>query len=164
MPRLPVLTIPHPRLKQPSLTADPHTPATCQLITDLIETVHAHPFCVGIAAPQTGFLQRIVIIDLTRGRKPQPNHGLLVMVNPVIHCATGTLSGREGCLSVPDLTGNVTRAEQIEIHAVDRQGTPFTLQTGGFEAIVIQHELDHLNGILFLDRVTSLKTDVFRRK
>ena len=92
------------------------------------------------------------------------NHGNLVLINPEIVSKEGKITGRDGCLSVPDWTGNVTRFEKITVQALDSSGKPLRFETEGFEAVVIQHEIDHLDGLLFLDRVSSLKTDIFRRK
>jgi peptide deformylase len=86
------------------------------------------------------------------------------MVNPEIISRSGQKVMREGCMSVPDYTGNVTRAEEIIVEFLDRDGSERVIRAAGFEAVAIQHELDHLDGLLFLDRVSSLNTDVFRRK
>ena len=119
---------------------------------------------VGIAAPQVGRFQRIVIVDCSRLRKPVPNHGNRVLVNPEIIHWDGYEIGREGCLSVPDYTGNVIRATRIGIKARDSRGEPLELAMEGFEARAMQHEIDHLDGLLFIDRVVSRRTDLFRRK
>jgi len=86
------------------------------------------------------------------------------MINPEILEREGQETMREGCMSVPDYTGNVTRAESIVVQFLDRAGREQVIRASGFEAVAIQHEFDHLDGLLFLDRVSSLKTDVFRRK
>lgn len=134
------------------------------LVDDLIDTLSASPGCVGIAAPQVGELVRLIVVDVSRGRKPVPNHGRLVLVNPRLTEKAGHAPGREGCLSIPQLTANVVRPESIVVEFIDRTGQPVRMETSGFEARVIAHEIDHLDGLLFLDRVSSLKTDVFRRK
>jgi peptide deformylase len=86
------------------------------------------------------------------------------MVNPEIIDKSGKRTMREGCMSVPDYTGNVDRAEEIVVQFIDRSGEERVVRAGGFEAVAIQHEIDHLDGLLFLDRISSLKTDLFRRK
>jgi peptide deformylase len=134
------------------------------LIQDLLDTLYDAPGCVGIAAPQIAQMKRIIIIDASRNTKNPPNHGRMILINPVFEEQTGELLAREGCLSIPDLTANVRRAEHIKLSALDENGQKVQVETGGFEARVILHEYDHLDGILFLDRVASLKTDVFRRK
>jgi peptide deformylase len=120
---------------------------------------------VGVAAPQIGSTRRVVVIDVSKSKLGRDNnHGLLVMINPEILEREGQETMREGCMSVPDYTGNVTRAESIVVQFLDRAGREQVIRASGFEAVAIQHEFDHLDGLLFLDRVSSLKTDVFRRK
>lgn len=129
------------------------------LYTDLEETLLQAPGCVGIAAPQIGCSQRVVMIDVRDSA-----YGRLLLVNPEIVSHEGLVRGREGCLSVPDFTGNVIRAESVIVQAQDRQGREQELAFTGFEARVVQHELDHLDGLLFLDRLISRRHDLFRRK
>ncbi|HEY9199020.1 MAG TPA: peptide deformylase, partial [Gammaproteobacteria bacterium] len=118
----------------------------------------------GIAAPQVGRFQRIVIVDVSQMKRPVPNHGHLILVNPEITQWDGYAVGREGCLSVPDYTGNVIRAERIHLVAFDPQGGRLEFDMEGFEARAVQHEMDHLDGLLFLDRLVSKRNDLFRRK
>jgi len=135
------------------------------LIQNLVDTMLASGHSVGVAAPQIGALLRVAVVDVSRSKLGRDNHhGLLTMVNPEILSRSGQKVMREGCMSVPDYTGNVTRAEEIVIEFLDRDQSTRVIQASGFEAVAIQHELDHLDGLLFLDRVSSLKTDVFRRK
>jgi peptide deformylase len=120
---------------------------------------------VGVAAPQIGVLSRIVVVDVSKSKLGKDNnHGLLEMINPEILEKSGSKTMREGCMSVPDYTGNVTRAEHIVVEFSNREGQLRVIEASGFEAVAIQHELDHLDGLLFLDRVSSLKTDLYRRK
>jgi peptide deformylase len=161
---LEVLTYPNPALKQISAAVDVIDASMQSLIQDLLETLDHYPGCVGIAAPQTGNLKRLIIIDASRNRKPVPNHGRHVLLNPLIEWQEGKEVGREGCLSLPDFTANVSRATSIKCRALGADGQEVVLETSGFEARVILHEIDHLDGLLFLDRVSSLKTDVFHRK
>jgi peptide deformylase len=161
---LEILTIPDPRLKQESLPVERFDDELRAFIADLEETRAAGPAAVGIAAPQVGRFQRIVILDVSKARKPVPNHGYMVLVNPEILEWDGYEMGREGCLSVPDYTGNVIRATRIKLKAQDPQGNPLEYDMEGFEARAVQHELDHLDGMLFIDRVVSRRTDLFRRK
>jgi len=120
--------------------------------------------CVGIAAPQVGEHKRIVIADVSNHKKAVDKNGLLVMINPVIIEASGAVINREGCLSVPDYTGNVQRPDRIKVRFTDIKGVEKELGTSGFEAVVIQHEMDHLDGILFIDRITNTRADLFKRK
>jgi len=161
---LSILVYPNPLLKAVSEPVSEIDQAIEQLIADLVETLDSQPGCVGIAAPQTANMKRIIVIDASRNRKPVPNHGRMVLINPVIEWSDGSEIGREGCLSLPDFTANVKRAKTIRCRARTPEQDDFVVETSDFEARVIQHEADHLDGFLFLDRVSSLKTDVFRRK
>ena len=125
--------------------------------------MRAGPPSVGIAAPQVGRFERIVIIDVSS--KPDiPNHGKLILINPKIVSKQGSVVGREGCLSVPDYTGNVMRAEALTLQALNLVGKTVNYQMEGFEARAISHEIDHLEGVLFLDRLVSRRNSLFRRK
>ena len=156
---------PDPILKTACAPIEAFDASVDTLIQDLIDTMVAAGHSVGVAAPQIGVTRRAVVVDVSKSKLGRENnHGLLVMVNPVILEKAGCGTMREGCMSVPDYTGNVSRAEQVVVQFLDRQGRETVIQAGGFEAVAIQHELDHLDGFLFLDRVSSLKTDVFRRK
>lgn len=135
------------------------------LVQDLLDTMIASGHSVGVAAPQVGALLRVVVVDVSNSKLGRDNnHGQLVMINPEILEQSGEKIMREGCMSVPDYTGNVARAEEILVQFTNRCGKPEVIRASGFEAVAIQHELDHLDGLLFLDRVSSLKTDLFRRK
>lgn len=164
MASLEILTYPDERLKQESQPVERFDDELRAFLADLEATMLAGPGGVGIAAPQVGRFQRIVIVDCSRTRKPVPNHGRLVLVNPEIAAWQGMASGREGCMSVPDYTGNVIRAERITLSYQDPQGNPQQLDAEGYEARAIQHEIDHLDGLLFLDRLVSRRNDLFRRK
>ncbi|MEN8167796.1 MAG: peptide deformylase [Pseudomonadota bacterium] len=161
---LEILKLPDERLKQVSAPVERFDEALHAFIDDLEETRLNGPAAVGIAAPQVGRSRRIVIIDCSHTRKPVPNHGRLVLVNPEITEWDGFELGREGCLSVPDYTGNVIRAERIGLTAQDPQGEDRAYEMEGFEARALQHEVDHLDGILFVDRLVSRRTDLFQRK
>ena len=159
-----ILCYPDPLLKKRSSAVSDYKPETEQVVQDMIDTLHSFPGCVGLAAPQIGVSVRIVAIDCSRSaRVKEPHHGLVVMINPVITSQEGERSGREGCLSIPDYTANVTRAESIVVKGITHDRQERSITCTGFEAVVFQHEIDHLDGILFLDKVKSLKTDVFRR-
>jgi len=161
---LPVRTFPDPLLKTRTHPIERITPTVRRLIDDLIETMRGHPRCVGLAAPQVGVSLRVAVVDVTGHPKAERSSGLMVFVNPQITAQEGWLIQREGCLSIPDLTGNVGRALRIQVNALDASGRGWTRWLEGFEAIAAQHELDHLAGKLFLDRVANLRADVFRRK
>ena len=133
----------------------------------MTDTFSRSPGCVGIAAPQIGYLTRIIIVDVAHSKKARKNssvHNRLYCINPKIIHQTGSIMFREGCLSIPDFTANVIRAERISVSYYDEHFVYKTIDAYGFEAVVLQHEIDHLDGKLFLDRVRSFTTDVFRRK
>lgn len=146
-----------------ALPAGPLDPAMRRLAEDLLETMASFPGCVGIAAPQVGALVRIVAIDVTGHRRAVSCHGRQVLVNPRIVASEGRVRMREGCLSIPDFTGNVHRAERVVVEATGVDGSDLRLECDAYEARVVLHELDHLDGMLFLDRVDSAR-DVFPRK
>ena len=121
--------------------------------------------CVGVAAPQLAEPVRMVAVDVSEHpRAPESAHGLLVLVNPRVVAATGAEVAREGCLSIPVLTANVRRAVEVSVEAVSPSGGAISIASEGFQARCLQHEIDHLDGVLFLDRVYSLEHDVFRRR
>jgi len=161
---LEILTYPDERLKQEATPVEQIDDELRGFIADLEETMEAGPGGVGIAAPQVGRFQRIVIVDCSKTRKPVPNHGRLFLINPEITEWEGMAVGREGCMSVPDYTGNVIRAEAVTLKALDMDGNEQEYRCEGFEARAIQHEMDHLDGMLFLDRLVSRRNDLFKRK
>jgi len=161
---LDVLQIPHPFLKARAHLVQPDHAGLQTFIDDMVETLYHHPRCVGLAATQVGKPWRLIIVDAARAPKEGTRHGRIILLNPWIVRHAGPRLLREGCLSVPHYTGNVLRAYAVEIHGKDRAGNAVEIKADGFEAVVFQHELDHLDGKLFLDRVASLETDVFRRK
>ena len=152
-----VLLYPHPALKQ---VAAPAQPADAERVReDLVDTMRSFPGCVGLAAPQIDELTRVIAVDVSEHPKAETSNGLLVLANPRVVAEEGSIVMREGCLSIPDLTANVRRATKVTIEHADG-----VVESEGFEARCVLHELDHLDGILFLDRVESLVDDVFRRK
>lgn len=162
MDLLEVLTVPDARLKQISHPVE-HFDSSLQDFVQVLEaTMRASPGGVGIAAAQVGHLSRLVIVDVST-KKNIKHHGRLVLVNPEITDWEGMQKGREGCMSVPDFTGNVIRAKAISLKAYDEKGNLNHYDCEGYEARAIQHEIDHLDGILFLDRLVSRRTDLFKR-
>lgn len=158
-----ILQYPDERLKQVSAPVTGFDAALRELLDDLEDSIRAGPGSVGIAAPQIGVLQRVVVVDVSA--KPGiPHHGCLRLVNPEIVTRSGEIRGREGCMSVPDYTGNVLRARELRLRAQDADGRWQEWDCQGYEARAVQHELDHLDGVLFLDRVVSPRHDLFRRK
>lgn len=165
MPAQRILTFPHPLLKKLTHRIDKIDASIQGLIEDLIDTMNAGPGSVGVAAPQIGVALSVCVVDVSKSRHGKDNnHGLLAMLNPEVIAASGNSVMREGCMSVPDYTGDVERATTITVRYMDQDGNSRTVEASGFEAVAIQHEIDHLDGILFLDRIISLKTGLFRRK
>ena len=163
---LEIITYPDARLKQVTEDVKIFDSELADFISDLEETMAAGPGGVGIAAPQVGVMQRIAIIDVSQYPKIKKakHHGHLVLINPEIVDWQGMKKGREGCMSVPDFTGNVIRAENIVLTALDEHGIKCEYEMEGFEARAVQHEIDHLDGLLFLDRLVSRRNDLFKRK
>ncbi len=161
----PIRVYPDPILKQVAEPVEEIDESLVEVIQDLVDTMLDAGHSVGVAAPQIGVLQRVVVVDVSKSKLGRDNnHGLLEMVNPEIIERSGSKMMREGCMSVPDYTGNVTRAEHIVVEFTNRNGQLRVIEASDFEAVAIQHEMDHLDGLLFLDRVSSLKTDLYRRK
>ena len=165
MKKLEILKYPDERLKILSSEVLDFGKDLASFVEELRLIMINSPACVGIAAPQVNVHKRIVLVDTSRSKHKENkvSHGFMGLINPKIVKFEGDIVVREGCLSVPDFTGNVKRHYWIEIEAMDVKGRVYTLETEGFEAVVIQHEIDHLDGKLFIERVVSPK-DLFRRK
>ncbi|HUF32742.1 MAG TPA: peptide deformylase [Acidimicrobiales bacterium] len=159
----PVLQLPHPVLSRPCVPVGELDDAARRLGRDLLDAMRSADHSVGVAAPQIGVSRRAFCIDVTGHRKARSCHGEVVLFDPVVVSSSGVEVGREGCMSVPDLTGDVPRATEIVVRGVDLAGRERTLTCDAFEARAVQHELDHLDGLLFLDRVVS-DDRVFRRR
>jgi peptide deformylase len=160
----PVVVAPHPVLSRPGGKVDPTDPAVVVLAADLVATMRVSPGCVGLAAPQVGVAVRVFVVDVTGHPKAYTCHGTLVLCNAEVIEATRWQKGREGCLSVPDLTGDVKRAGRLVVTGqLPGTGEPVTLTTDAFEARALQHEIDHCDGKLFLDRVPGPHA-IFARK
>lgn len=162
MPVRPVLRLPEPVLKHRSQPVGRVDDAARALAVDLVDTMRASPACVGLAAPQIGVGLRAFAIDVTGHRKARSCHGEVVLFDPEVLVASDPVRAREGCMSVPDLTGDVARPTVVVVRGLTVEGEERVLQVDAFEARAIQHEIDHLDGLLFLDRVGSADA-VFRR-
>ncbi|TCT23791.1 peptide deformylase [Thiobaca trueperi] len=158
MPKLDILTFPDPRLRNKALPVTQVDADIRRLVDDMLETMYAAPG-IGLAAPQVNISRRVVVID-TSEHKDTP----LCLINPNILSAEGREQMDEGCLSVPGFFETVTRAEWIRIEALDRDGNPFTLDADGLLAVCIQHEIDHLDGKLFVDHISMLKRQRIKHK
>jgi len=165
MPIQPILRYPHPVLKRIASRVEVIDGDICSLVQDLLDTMVAGPGSVGVAAPQIGASLRVCVVDVSTSRHGRDNnHGRLCMINPEITARSGAAVMREGCMSVPDYTGDVERATTITVTFTEPDGTTRSITASGFEAVAIQHEMDHLDGILFLDRIVCITTGLFRRK
>jgi len=143
---------------------DPCDPATIALCSDLVATMEVSPGCVGLAAPQIGVIGRAFCVDVTGHPKARTVHGLIVLVNAELVEATRNEKGREGCMSVPDFTGDVKRATRVSVRGqLPISGEEVMITTDAFEARALQHEIDHCSGHLFLDRVAGAHA-IFPRK
>jgi peptide deformylase len=161
---LPVVTAPTSVLSSVGAEVDPEDPEVVQLAADLVATMRVSPGCVGLAAPQVGVGAQVFVVDVTQHPKTAISHGTFVLCNARVVEASRWRPGREGCMSVPDLTGDVKRAGRLVVEAVlPGTGAPVRLTTDAFEARAVQHEIDHCQGKLFLDRVAGAHA-VYQRK
>lgn len=159
----PVLQLPAAVLMCPSEPVGRVDDSARALAQDLLDTMVASPACVGLAAPQIGVGRRAFAVDVTGHRKARSCHGAFVLFDPAVVAATGPEVAREGCMSVPDLTGDVARATAVTVTGLGVDGEHVTLHVDAFEARAVLHELDHLDGMVFLDRVAGPHA-VFPRK
>jgi peptide deformylase len=147
-------------LHDPARPVDAITPDVDRLIGDMIDTMYAAPG-VGLAAPQVGVSLRIFVVDISIGRDPS---GLLVMINPEFVERDGTQLEEEGCLSVPGFNATVVRPTRAVVKGLDRHGSARQVEGAGLLARAFQHEMDHLDGMLFVDRIRGIKRDLIVRK
>ncbi len=134
-----------------------------RLIDDMVATMHAAPG-VGLAANQVGVSLQLAVIDLSSRENEEQRHPLLVIINPEILSLEGSVAEEEGCLSIPDYAEKVKRAARVKVRAQDRTGKFFEIEAEGLLAKALQHEVDHLNGLLFVDHLSPLKKNFFRRR
>ena len=159
----PVLRLPAPALKTVARPAGDAV-AAAAMAADLVDTMRAHDHCVGLAAPQLGVGLRAFCVDVTGHPKARSSAGLVVLLDPELVAAGAPAVAREGCMSVPDLTGNVARPATVAVQGTTPEGATRLVEADAIEARALLHELDHLDGLLFLDRVVSASTDLFRRR
>ncbi len=158
----PVVLYPDERLKTVCAPIEPGEEAVA-IARDLLDTMNTVPG-VGIAAPQIGVLRRVILVDASRNPRHPPGQGLVLLVNPVIVRSEGDQTFKEGCLSIPQYLARIHRAQSITVEAWTPEGEAVRFDAEGFEAVVLQHEIDHLDGILFLDRIRDLRRDLYERK
>ncbi len=158
MAMLPILHYPDPRLRNPALPVAGVDEAIRQLLDDMLETMYAAPG-IGLAAPQVNVSKRVIVVDISDERNAP-----LYFVNPEITLRTGVEEMEEGCLSVPTIYEPVQRAARIQVRALGRDGQAYEMAADGLLAVCIQHEVDHLDGKLFVDYLSELKRRRIRRK
>ena len=160
-----IILVPDKRLNTPCDLVTNFDPSLRELIRDLEDTMRGGAGSVGVAAPQIGEMRRVTVVDTSVHRKfGADSQGFFALINPCIIAREGERTGREGCMSLPDFTANVRRAMRVLVRFQDSTGEEKEVWCEDFEAVAMQHEIDHLDGILFLDRVSNLQTDVFPRK
>jgi peptide deformylase len=159
----PVLRLPAPALKAVARPVGDAV-AAAAMAADLVDTMRAYDHCVGLAAPQIGVGLRAFCVDVTGHPKARSCAGLVVLLDPELVAAGAPAVAREGCMSVPDLTGNVARPVTVAVRGTTPEGATRLVEADAIEARALLHELDHLDGLLFLDRVVSASTDLFRRR
>jgi peptide deformylase len=158
---LDVLTYPDRFLTQPTKAVENIDGKIQKMIDNMAETMYDAPGA-GLASIQVGFDKSIIVYDSLPG---ETNKSLQVLLNPVILESEGEiLSENEGCLSVPDFRSDVKRSSLVLVEGIDREGNPLKIEAEGYMAIVLQHEIDHLNGILFIERISSLKRQLYKRR
>ena len=155
---LDILTFPDPRLRQKARPVEQVDDQIRRLVDDMLETMYAAPG-IGLAATQVDVQRQVVVIDVSEGHDTP-----LCFINPRLVAREGSEQMDEGCLSVPGFFEAVTRAERVTVEALDRDGNPFTLEADGLLAVCIQHEMDHLEGILFIDHLSRLKRNMALKK
>jgi peptide deformylase len=157
---LEIFKYPDPRLSRIARPVENISDDIVQLVNDMAETMYAAPG-VGLAATQVGALHRVIVLDIDH-ENPQKN--VYKLINPVISRAEGEVLWEEGCLSVVDFTAEVRRAARVEVVALDTNEKEFKIEAEGLLAIALQHEIDHLDGKLFIDRISRLKRDLYTRR
>lgn len=160
MASLEILKFPDARLTKVAKPVKNISADTLKLINDMLETMYSAPG-VGLAAPQVGAAQRVVVLDVDH---QNPQKKVYKLINPVIIHSEGELIWEEGCLSVVDFTAEVRRAEQVQVVALDEHGNEQKIEAEGLLAVALQHEIDHLDGKLFIDRISRLKRDLYTRR
>ena len=158
-----IRTYPDPVLRNKTSRVERIDSSLDRLIEDMVETMRAAPG-VGLAANQVGVPLQLAVIDLSSREDEEQRHPLLIIINPEILSLEGSVIEEEGCLSIPDYAEKVKRAARVKVRAQDRMGRQFELEAEGLMAKALQHEIDHLNGLLFVDRLSSLKKSLFKRR
>lgn len=160
MALLDISIYPSPVLRKQARPVDEVDRKVRKLVDDMAETMYEAPG-IGLAANQVGLPLRLLVVDLQR---EEYDNGLITLINPEIVAARGSTTFEEGCLSVPEFFSDVKRYEEVTVHALDVDGKRIEVQASGLLAVVLQHEIDHLSGRLFIDHINPIKRDIFKRK
>jgi peptide deformylase len=155
-----IMKYPEEVLKRKTVTVTSFDQDLQTLIEDMIETMYAAPG-IGLAAPQVGSSKRLAVIDISSGENKFP---LLVLINPVIVSYEGEIEFEEGCLSLPEYTAKVRRAEKVVVKSLDREGRSTEIEATDLLAVALQHEIDHLEGMLLIDRISPIKREFFKKR
>lgn len=157
---LPVLQYPDPRLQRVAVDVAEITPEIQALIDNMVETMYARNG-IGLAAPQIGQSIRLIVVDISG---PEERSDLMVLINPRLTLIGSEVDSEEGCLSVPDYNACVVRSDKVQVEALDKEGKPLSFEADGMKAICLQHECDHLEGKLFIDKISRLKRSLYDKK
>lgn len=161
MALLPILTYPDPRLRGKSSPVETIKIEIKRLLDDMAETMYDAPG-VGLAAPQVGVNVRAIVVDIAAQEEDSP--GLIKLINPEIIFSEGQQIGEEGCLSIPGFVSPVKRKERVTVKGLNEEGKHAEIDASGLLARVLQHEIDHIDGILFIDRLSRLKRELFKKR
>ncbi len=160
MALLEIKKYPDPVLKQKAQEITDINGTLQELIDNMVETMYEAPG-IGLAANQVGHLKRVIVVDITAGKE---KGNLIVLLNPQIVETEGKTDSEEGCLSVPKYTNVIKRAEKVLVRGLDREGKPVEIEAEGLLSRAFQHEIDHLDGVLFIDRLSPIKREFFRKR
>lgn len=164
---LELVLYPDPTLKEPCIAVNVVSDEIRALLSDMAETMYAEEG-IGLAAPQIGSDHRIIVVDVEQRTKPnedpQQQSSLLKLINPEIVSSQGKIKSEEGCLSIPGVRETIERHETVVVRALDELGNSLEIAADGLLAICLQHEIDHLDGILFIDRLTRLRRNLIKQK
>lgn len=161
MALLPILTYPDPRLRRKSSPVETVNAEIKRLLDDMAETMYDAPG-VGLAASQVGVNVRAIVVDIAAQEEDSP--GLIKLINPEIVFSEGQQIGEEGCLSIPGFVSLVKRKERVTVKGLNEEGKQAEIDASGLLARVLQHEIDHIDGILFIDRLSRLKRELFKKR
>jgi len=161
---LPIITFPHPVLKKRADEVDALTPEILTLLSNMAETMYAAPG-IGLAANQVGQLLRVIVIDVDDPEEEEEEkYGLLKLINPEIISHSGKIDSEEGCLSIPEVRETIQRHEVVTVQAINENGEEIEITARGMMSRCLQHEIDHLDGVLFIDHLSTLRREFVRKQ